>query len=242
MKGGDKMKHRISFLATIAAALLMVAALPRAFAQNPEMQQKVAALKDAAAANNQAMSQFTWVQQETVALKGEVKKQEVFQVRMGPDGKPQKTPMDAGAQPQSGKEHGIRGHVKEHKLGELEDYAKSLGALAQQYMQPEPGRIQQAAQAGNVLTGPAAVPGAQQLVISNYLKQGDKVTFVFDPQQKLLRSINVNSYLQDPNDKATISVEFAQIPNGPTHASTVIVNGESKQLTVTMRNSDYQKI
>jgi hypothetical protein len=239
MKGGDKMKHRITFLAAIAAALLVVS---WAAAQNPEMQQKVAALKEAAAANKQAMSHFTWVQQETVALKGEVKKQEVFQVRMGPDGKPQKTPMDAGAQPQSGKEHGIRGHVKEKKLGELEDYAKSLGALAQQYMQPEPGRIQEAAQAGNVLTGPAAVPGATQLVVSNYIKQGDKVTFVFDQQQKSLRSINVNSYLQDPKDKATISVEFAQVPNGPTHASTVIVNGESKQLTITMRNSDYQPI
>jgi hypothetical protein len=239
MKGGDKMKHRITFLAAIAAALLVVS---WAAAQNPEMQQKVAALKEAAAANKQAMSHFTWVQQETVALKGEVKKQEVFQVRMGPDGKPQKTPMDAGAQPQSGKEHGIRGHVKEKKLGELEDYAKSLGALAQQYMQPEPGRIQEAAQAGNVLTGPAAVPGATQLVVSNYIKQGDKVTFVFDQQQKSLRSINVNSYLQDPKDKATITMEFAQVPNGPTHASTVIVNGESKQLTITMRNSDYQPI
>jgi hypothetical protein len=239
MKGGDKMKHRITFLAAIAAALLVVS---WAAAQNPEMQQKVAALKEAAAANKQAMSHFTWVQQETVALKGEVKKQEVFQVRMGPDGKPQKTPMDAGAQPQSGKERGLKGHIKEKKLGELEDYAKSLGALAQQYMQPEPGRIQEAAQAGNVLTGPAAVPGATQLVVSNYIKQGDKVTFVFDQQQKSLRSINVNSYLQDPKDKATISVEFAQIPNGPTHASTVIVNGESKQLTITMRNSDYQPI
>lgn len=238
------MKKLTSYLATVAAAILLAAAfaLPRVAAQDPQMQQKVAALKEAAAANKQAMAQYTWVQQETVALKGEVKKQEVFQVRIGPDGKPQKTPMDAGAQPQSGKERGLKGKIKEKKLGELEDYAKSLGALAQQYAAPEPGRVQQAAQAGNVLTGPAAVPGATQLVISNYIKTGDKVTFIFDQEQKAIRSIQVNSYLQDPSDKATITIQFAQVPNGPTHASLITVNGVSKQLTITMKNSDYQKI
>ncbi|HET7872962.1 MAG TPA: hypothetical protein VFL42_10665 [Terriglobales bacterium] len=239
--------QRLSFyVAGIAAAILVAAAfaIPQLAAQggDPQMQQKIADLKVAAAQNKQAMTQYTWVQQETVALKGEVKKQEVFQVRIGPDGKPQKTPMDAGAQPQSGKEHGIRGHIKEHKLGELEDYAKSLGALAQQYATPEPGRLQEAAQSGNVLTGPAALPGATQLVISNYLKPGDKVTFVFDRQQHMLLNIQVNSYLQDPKDKASINIEFAQVPNGPTHASVITVNGESKQLTITMKNSDYQKI
>jgi hypothetical protein len=244
MKNTASLRNLLPLIAGIAVAIpAMVALLNiQVRAQDPQLQQRVAALKEAAAANKQAMSQYTWVQQQTVALKGEVKKQEVFQVRIGPDGKPQKTPLDASAKPQSEKERGIKGKIKEKKLGELEDYAKSLGALAQQYAQPEPGRVQAAAQAGNVLMGPAGVPGATQLVISNYLKTGDKVTFVFDQQQKALRSIQVNSYLQDPSDKATITVQFAQVPNGPTHASLITVNGESKQLVVTMKNSDYQRI
>jgi hypothetical protein len=240
------MQRLSSYVAGISATVLVAAAftIPQLAAQggDPQMQQKIADLKVAAAQNKQAMTQYTWIQQETVALKGEVKKQEVFQVRIGPDGKPQKTPMDAGAQPQSGKAHGIKGHVKEKKLGELEDYAKSLGALAQQYAAPDPQRVQQAAQSGNVLSGPAGMPGAVQVVISNYIKQGDKVTFVFDQQQHVLRGIKVNSYLQDPSDKATINIEFAQVPNGPNHASVITVNGEKKQLTITMKNSDYQKV
>jgi len=231
-------------IAIIAAAVLGLVAMShlRVAAQDPQLQQKVAALKEAAAANKQAMSQYTWVQQETVALKGEVKKQEVFQARIGPDGKTQKTPMDAGAQPQSGKERGLKGKIKEKKLGELEDYAKSLGALAQQYAQPDPERMQAAAQAGNVLTGPAGGPGEVKLVIQNYLKPGDKVTYVFDQAQKAIRSIQIDSYLQDPSDKAAFNVEFAQVPNGPTHASVITANGVSKQLMITIRNSDYQKI
>lgn len=244
MRNTTSCRKLLPVIAGIAVAIPAMATLLsfQVWAQDPQMQQKVAALKESAAANKQAMGQYTWVQQETVALKGQVKKQEVFQVRIGPDGKPQKTPLDAGAQPQSEKERGIKGKIKEHKLGELEDYAKSLGALAQQYAQPEPGRVQEAAQAGNVLTGPAAAPGMTQLVIQNYIKTGDKVTFVFDQQQKAIRSIQVNSYLQDPGDKATIAIEFAQVPNGPTHASLITVNGVSKQLTVTLKNSDYRKL
>src|SRR5262249_8290227 len=163
------------------------------------------------------------------------------QVRIGPDGKPQKTPMDAAAMPQSsGGGHGIKGKVKEKKLGELEDYAKSLGALAQQYAHPDPERLQAAAKSGNVLTGPSSNPGANELVIQNYLKPGDKVTFLFDQQQKAIQSIKVNSYLQDANDKATIDIQYEKLPDGPTHPSVTTVNGEGKQLVITMKNSDYQ--
>jgi len=61
------------------------------FAQNQEMQERVAEVKQSIAQNRQALVQFTWVEQVTISLKGEEKKQEHFQVRLGPDGKPQKT-------------------------------------------------------------------------------------------------------------------------------------------------------
>ena len=54
-------------------------------------------MKEAAAKNKQAMAQYTWVEQINISLKGEQKKQEHFQVRLGPDGKPQKTSLDPPA-------------------------------------------------------------------------------------------------------------------------------------------------
>jgi hypothetical protein len=63
-------------------------------AKSPELQQKVAEVKEAMAANKQALAQYTWQEQVTVSLKGEQKKQEHFQVRLGPEGKPQKQWLD----------------------------------------------------------------------------------------------------------------------------------------------------
>ena len=73
-----------------ACAIVMVTEASVLSAQNPELQQKVAEAKEAVARNKQELAQYTWVEQVTISLKGEQKKQEHFQVRLGPDGKPQK--------------------------------------------------------------------------------------------------------------------------------------------------------
>ena len=66
-------------------------------AQNPELQQRVAEIKQTSAKNKQALATYTWVEQVTISLKGEQKKQEHIQVRLGPDGKQQKTSLDPPA-------------------------------------------------------------------------------------------------------------------------------------------------
>ena len=50
----------------------------------------------------------------------------------------------------------------------------------------------------------------------------------------------MNSYLNDPSDAVKISAQFAKIPGGPNHVSSVLVDGVKKQLTVNMQNSNYQ--
>ena len=61
----------------LPVALLALAAGPSRplAAQNQEMQEKVAEVKQALAQNKQAMAQYTWVEQVTILLKGEQKKQ-----------------------------------------------------------------------------------------------------------------------------------------------------------------------
>ena len=53
---------------------------------------------------------------------------------------------------------------------------------------------------------------------------------------------NISSYLEDPKDAVKISAQFAQLPDGTNHVSTMIVSGVSKELTVNTQNSDYQKL
>ena len=99
--------------------------------QNPELQQRVAEIKEATIKNKQALAQYTWVEQVTISLQGEQKKVEHFQVRLGPDGKQQKTSLDA---PQDTANEGgrLKRHIVAKKKEEYEDYADQMKALAQQ--------------------------------------------------------------------------------------------------------------
>ncbi len=226
----------------LAIAIAMAAAALAVSAQNPELQQKVAEVKQAAAANKQALAQYTWQEQVTVSLKGEQKKQEHFQVRLGPDGKPQKQSLDAPQQsaPSGGR---LKQHVVEKKTDEYKEYVDQIKDLIQRYVPPEKDMLEQAAQKGNVALGPAGgAPGVYRLVLSNYIKQGDKMTLEFDKGQKALVSVSIATYLDDPKDAVNVAVTFAGIPGGPNHVATQTIDGVSKQLTIVVANSNYQHL
>ena len=233
---------RISLLPCIC--VISAAFSSTILAQSPETQQKVAELKEAAAKNKQALAQYTWVEQDTISLKGEQKKQEHFQVRLGPDGKPQKTSLDPPQQAANsgGRQGRLKQHVVEKKKEEYKDYADQIKALIQQYLPPDKDAIEQARQKGNISLASAASPGQYQLVIASYIKPGDKMTLVMDKTQKNLVSVSIASYLNDPKDAVTVDVQFSPIPGGPNHVSSGTINGVSKQLTIAIQNSNYQKI
>lgn len=218
-------------------ALLALYAWP----QNPEIQQRVAEVKQAAAQNKQALSHYSWQEQQSIAVKGNVKDTKMFQVRLGPDGKPQKEELSNMPQSSGGRQHGLAHHIKEKKGEEYKEYGEQIAALAQQYAQPDPVALQQAFQKGNVMLGSAGDPGQVKMVISNYIKPNDKVTLIFNRQAKAIQSMQVQSYLNDPKDAVTINAQFSQLPDGTNHVATMQINGESKQLVITSQNSNYQK-
>jgi hypothetical protein len=231
-----------SSIASLTISLLAIAAAPTQplAAQNPELQQKIADVKMAAATNKQALAEYTYVQTTTISLKGEVKKVTHDQVVTGPDGKPQKTSLDPPPAPPSGGR--LKQKVVEKKKDELMEYADSIKALIQQYVPPDKGLIQQAAAQGNIMMGPAGSPGVFNLVISNYVKQGDKMTLAVNKAAGGLQSISIATYLNDPSDAVTVNVQFATIPGGPNHPDTATINGVSKQLTIVNQNGSYRKL
>jgi hypothetical protein len=211
-------------------------------AQNPELQQRLAEVKQAMAQSQQAPAQYTWVEQATISLKGEQKKQEHFQVRLGPDGKPQKTSLNppANPQPEGGK---LKRRIVEKKKEEYKDYAVQMKSLAQEYVPPDKDMLQQAHQQGNITMGPVAEnPNAVKFVIKNYLKQGDSMTLIFDKAQKELLQVQIASYVDDPKDAMNLSVQFSKLPNGPNHVASLVIDGVSKQLNVATQNSNYQQL
>jgi hypothetical protein len=234
------------FVSVFLSAIVLFVPVLRA--QKEELQQRVAEIKEAMAKNKQALAQYTWVETVTVFLKGEQKKQQHFQVKLGPDGKPQKTSLDpaptAASQDQSGRRGGrLKEHVIEKKKEEYEEYAERMKSLIARYAPPDKDAIQSAFAAGNVSIAPDASGGdLVKLLIKNYVKSGDSVTLIFDKGQKQLAQYAVASYLDDPGDAIKLTVNFDRIPSGPSHVSQIIVESTGKQLKVNTENSQYNKL
>ena len=238
------MKRRCSFAKVVGlfvvAILAMVPLLTSpALAQNADLQQKLTEVKQAAAQNKQALAQYSWQQEQTIALKGEVKDTKLFQVHIGPDGTQQKVEMEnTPAQASSGGR--LKQHIVKKKKGELEEYGDDIRNLADQYTTPDPSKLQQAYQQGNVMSGSAGIPGETKIVINNYVKPGDKVTLVLN--QGAIQSFEVATFLKDPSDAVNIAAQYGKLPDGTNHVSTMQIKGVSKDLMVTLQNSNYTKV
>jgi hypothetical protein len=212
----------------------------RAAAQQPQaLQQKLAAVKQAAAANQQALRQYTWMETTQVSLNGEVKSTRQSSCRYGTDGKPQCVPI--GPPPAQNEKRGLRGRIVAEKKEELTDYMQQVKGVIGLYVPPKGSQMEQAFQAGNAsLTRPAA--GEAALVFKNYAQQGDQMSLDFAMAVKKLAALSVNTYVNDPSSPVTMSVQFAPLPDGTNYPAQIVVNAPAKGIQVTVANSNYQKI
>jgi hypothetical protein len=235
-------KTKTRFAGAGVATAIFILVSQCVVAQDPNLQQKVTQVKESMAANKQALSRYTWQEQQTTSIKGEVKKQQMFQVQNGPDGKPQKTLLGPPPEQQEPSGGRLKRHVVEKKKEEYKDYGQQIAELAQSYAQPEPGKLQQAFAQGNAMLGSGGAPGEIKLVIHNYVKPNDTVTMTFNTAEKAIQSLQIASYLDDPKDAVNITAQFARLPDGTNHVANMLVNGVSKELTVNVQNSNYQKL
>jgi hypothetical protein len=223
--------------AATAAAVMFAWAASTAVAQGPEIKQQI---QESAAANKERLAHYTWQEQQTVSLKGDVKGQTLYQVRNGPDGKPQKTDLSPPPPPPSGGR--VKKHVVEKKKNEYKEYAQQIAQLVQTYVPPNGEKLKAAFQQGNGALSMAG-PGAVQVAFTNYNMQGDSMTLVFNKAEKSIQSVNVSSYLNnDPSDAATFSAQFSKLPDGTNYMSSATVNGVKKQLTIQIQNTNYQPL
>ena len=223
-------------LLVISAAALL-AAVP-AFPQNPELQEKLAAVKAVAAENKQMLHQYQWIETTQLTLKGDQKPPTENSCQYGPDGQVQKTPI--GPPPEQPSGGRLKERIIEKKKAEMKDYMQDVKAVLAMYVPPDPQRMQQAYQAGNVALNP--VPGAVNLVFTNYAQQGDKMTLTFDTTAKKITSLNINTYMGEEKDVVTLRVQMGSLPDGTNYAQQTVLDATAKQLVVTTTNSNYQKM
>jgi hypothetical protein len=244
----------VGIRAGIVLALCFLAVDSRAQgpAANAGSQDKIAALKESIAQNQAALKTYKWTEATEISLKGEVKKTEQKACQYGPDGKVQKTPIPGADQAAKGEKDSGRGGRKggglvkkavvENKVDDMKDYMEKAAALVQEYVPPNPEKIQAAAAAGNISTQPASGQGVSTITIKDYVKMGDKLILGFDPVAKKLRSYQVQSYVEKPKDDAVnLAVTFATLPDGTNYPQQTVLDVAAKKLKVKMVNSGYAK-
>jgi hypothetical protein len=222
-----------------ALAIVFLALGAGAPAGAQDLQEKLAAAKQAAAQNQQALRSYTWIEKVELSLKGEVKNTTVNSCRYGPDGKVQKTPIVQP--PPAEKKRGLRGRVIEKKTGEMKAELEAAAALVHQYVPPDPGLMQVVLNAGTASIAQAG-SGLVALKFPGYQKPGDSLALTFDSTVKALRQIDVASYLDDPKSPVTFRVGMQGLPDGTSHPGTVVLGIPASQVEVTITNSNYQKL
>src|SRR3990172_9785559 len=95
--------------------------------QSPDLQQKAAAAKEAAARNQQALHAYSWVTKTELSVKGEVKNTKIESCKYGPDGKVQKNELTEPPEPQK-KQRGMKGKMIAKKTGEMKEELEASAA------------------------------------------------------------------------------------------------------------------
>jgi hypothetical protein len=209
-----------------------------ALGQNPELQEKLAAVKQAAAENKQKLRQYQWIETTQLTLKGDAKPPTKNSCVYGPDGKVQKTMIGAPPAPPSGGR--MKQRVIEKKKEEMKDYMQDVKGVLAMYVPPDPQKMQAAFQAGKVSLNPAGE--TVNLIFADYAQPGDKMTLTFNTAAKNITGLKIDTYMDQEKDVVTLQVQMASLPDGTTYEQQTVLGATAKQLVVTTTNSDYQKV
>jgi hypothetical protein len=209
--------------ALAVVALALVGGQP---AEAQDLQAKLAAAKQAAAQSQQALRSYTWIEKTELSFKGEVKNTKIESCRYGPDGKVQKSVVEAPPPAE--------------KTEEMKEELEAASALVHQYVPPDPGLIQVVTNAGKASLAQQG-PGLVALKFPDYLKAGDALTLTLDSSLKAMRQIGVTTYMDDPSKPVTLQVQMASLPDA-SYPGSVTLAIPASQIEVRITNTNYQKL
>jgi hypothetical protein len=235
------LNRRMLFVAAGLLAVFCPAIIALAGGQGAgDLQQKLAAVKQSAAENQQKLHKYHWTETTQLNLKGDDKPPSQSLCQYGPDGKVQKTPI--GPPPQAPSGGRLKQRVIEKKKEEMKDYMGQVKTLLTMYVPPDPQRMQAAFQAGKASLQPDPDAGVTRIVFKDYALPGDQMIISFSTAAKKISSVNVNTYMDDPKDIVTLTVQFASLPDGTNYSQRTVLDATAKSLKVTTTNADYQPI
>jgi hypothetical protein len=218
-------------------AIAIAASFPVS-AQDSAVQEKMAGVEQAMAENAQKLHQYQWTETTQLTLNGDPKPPSQNLCQYGSNGQVQKTPI--GPPPEQPSGGRLKERIIQKKEDEMKQYMGEVKGLLGMYVPPDPQKMDQAKQAGNVSLNP--VPGAVNLIFINYAQPGDRMTLTFDTNAKRITSLNINTYMGQTKDAVTLQVQMASLPDGTNYAQQTVLDATAKKLQVTTTSTNYQKL
>lgn len=221
----------------VAIAVLIVAVSGMAQAQ--DVQQKLAAAKEAAARNQQTLRSYSWLEKTELFYKGDLKSTKVEACQYGLDGKLQKAPVVEPPPPEQ--KRGLKGKIAANKTADMKEELESSAALVRQYVPPDPAMMQAVANAGTASIAQAG-PEALKLTFPGYVKAGDALSLTFEKAIKTLRQIDVTTWLDDQKNTVTLKVTMLALPDGTSYPGQITLSIPKSNVEVRITKTNYQKL
>jgi hypothetical protein len=235
----------------IAAFSLVAAGLasnPSATQDQATPEQRLAALKQSLAENQKRLGGYEWVETTIISLKGEEKARKQQRCYYGADGKVQKVAIGDKPAPKeaAGGGGGRRGgrlkkQIVENKKEDIQDYMEAATALIHKYVPPQPELVQKAKDAGKMTVNPVD-PGKVRLEFTDYVVPGDRFTIDLVANANSIGAVNVNTYLEKPEDIVSLDVRFAALPDATSYPAQTTLDAKAENIRVVIQNSGHRPL
>ena len=196
-------------------------------------------MKKSFADSQVALRKYEWVETTVTTLKGEEKSRVQKRCYYGAEGTIQKVEITP---PPDQKEGGLFHRIKEKKKEELADYMEDAAALMQQYLPPDPAKLQACKEAGKVsiqMLEPGKRAGVQ---FRDYLLPGDMLSIQIDLTNNHILGASANSTLGKDNDPVSLDVHFNTFPDGTIYTEQSTLNADAKKVVVVVQNGGYRPV
>jgi hypothetical protein len=208
-------------------------------AQGTDPKELIGLIKQNLATSMQNLKNYEWLETITVTKDGEVKSNKQSQCYYSVDNKLMKVPIGNAQEAKS--PGGIRGKVAANKKASMKDYVEQCVAKIQEYLPPSGEKLQSLYATGKTTLAVLKPNELFKINFSDYLQAGDAMAVSIDQEKKLLTEINVNTYVDGPEDKIAFKITYAQLPDGTQYAKQTVLDMPAKKLKIVIANDGYKK-
>jgi hypothetical protein len=194
--------------------------------------------------NSEALKRYSYQRRTEVKTKGQTVGTKVDLVRYV-NGKMEVIPMQ-GSRPgggasdgQSGPGRGLRGRLAAKKKEEMKENLEQFGSLLHSYTDLQSGSVRGALAKGTLSrTGPGT-DGDVRVAANGVVQPSDSLTLIWSTAKRRPVSIQINTEFD--GKAATVSVEYAELPNGLFYPAHTVATAVKNDITITVDTFNYSE-